>query len=224
MLSFTTANKKITVFPSAEPNRPIIYLNTFGEEAEQVLQVLRDGAGSDFTLAAISSLDWNRDMVPWDIPPISANSAPCIGGADHYLRLLLESILPKAEEAVRGTPPWRGLAGYSLAGLFAVYAIYQTDVFSRIASVSGSLWFPGIREYIFSRQPVRWPDHMYFSLGDREHRTRNSSMKCVRSNTEEIASFYKEQGIDTVFRLNPGNHFKNAAERSAAGIGWMLSR
>ena len=49
-------------------------------------------------------------------------------------------------------------------------------------------------------------------------------MKCVRSNTEEIASFYKEQGIDTVFRLNPGNHFKNAAERSAAGIGWMLSR
>ena len=105
-----------------------------------------------------------------------------------------------------------------------MYAIYQTDVFSRIASVSGSLWFPGIREYIFSRQPVRWPDHMYFSLGDREHRTRNSSMKCVRSNTEEIASFYKEQGIDTVFRLNPGNHFKNAAERSAAGIGWMLSR
>ena len=105
MLSFTTANKKITVFPSAEPNRPIIYLNTFGEEAEQVLQVLRDGAGSDFTLAAVSSLDWNRDMVPWDIPPISANSAPCIGGADHYLRLL------SGDQGIHLFPPAGKMAG-----------------------------------------------------------------------------------------------------------------
>lgn len=37
-----------------------------------------------------------------------------------------------------------GIAGYSLAGLFALYALYKTDVFTRVASMSGSLWFPGI--------------------------------------------------------------------------------
>ena len=33
-----------------------------------------------------------------------------------------------------------------LAGLFAVYATFQSDVFDRVASISGSLWFPDFRE------------------------------------------------------------------------------
>ena len=81
-------------------------------------------------------------MAPWDIPPISKNDTPCTGGADSYLDLLLSKIIPEAERQLRGTPVWRGIAGYSLAGLFAVYAMYQTGAFSRIASMSGSLWFP----------------------------------------------------------------------------------
>ena len=64
-----------------------------------------------------------------------------------------------------GAPRWRGIAGYSLAGLFAVYALYRTDVFARAASVSGSLWFPGFREYVFSHTPLCRPDCVYFSLG-----------------------------------------------------------
>lgn len=90
--------------------------------------------------------------------------------------------------------------------------------------MSGSLWFPGIREYIFSHEPERMPDHIYFSLGDREDRTRNRFLKCVRQNTEEIEAFYKNRGIDTVFQLNSGGHYKNAVKRSAAGIAWILSR
>lgn len=65
---------------------------------------------------------------------------------------------------------------------------------------------------------------MYFSLGDRESHTRNRFLKCVRQNTEEIEAFYQSHGIHTVFQLNPGNHYKNAAERTAAGIAWILNR
>lgn len=57
-----------------------------------------------------------------------------------------------------------GITGYSLAGLFAVYAIYRTDVFSG-GCMSGSVWFPGFKEYIFSRELKRRPDCIYFSLG-----------------------------------------------------------
>lgn len=83
------------------------------------------------------------------------NGASYTSGADGYLRLLINQIIPKAESLLQGTPAWRGIAGYSLAGLFALYSIYQTDAFSRVASVSGSLWFPGIKEYVVSRTPVK---------------------------------------------------------------------
>ena len=147
MTSFTIENKTVDVFPAAEPDRPVIYLNTYGQEGRQVFQQLQSSGCPDFNLVAISSLNWEHDMVPWDSPPISEKNAPFTGGADDYLSVLLNEILPKAETFISGTPLWKGIAGYSLAGLFAVYAIYQTDVFSRAASMSGSLWFPGIKEY-----------------------------------------------------------------------------
>ena len=126
-----------------------------------------------FTLIAISGLDWNREMCPWDCPPPFKKSPPCTGGAGAYLRLLTDSILPAAEERLSVPPRWRGIAGYSLAGLFAVFALGGTDLFLRAGSISGSLWFPGIREYLFSHPPKRRPDRLYFSLGDRESKTRN---------------------------------------------------
>lgn len=36
--------------------------------------------------------------------------------------------------------------------------------------------------------------------------------------------FYQDKGIDTVFQLNPGNHYDRATERTAAGIAWMVTR
>ena len=90
--------------------------------------------------------------------------------------------------------------------------------------MSGSLWFPGMKEYIFSHEPKSRPEHMYFSLGDKESKTRNSVLRSVRQNTEEIQAFYQSRGIDTVFELNPGNHYNHAAERTAAGIVWLLTR
>ena len=154
----------------------------------------------------------------------SRKGEPFTGGADDYLRLLVEEIIPRAEKELAGPPAWRGIAGYSLAGLFALYAIYQTDVFSRVGCMSGSLWFPGFKEYIFSHEPKRRPDCIYFSLGDKEAKTRNPVLKTVQENTEEIQAFYQSKGIDTVFQLNPGNHFVQGIERTVAGIQWLLSR
>jgi len=157
-------------------------------------------------------------MVPWDSPAAFKNSESFTGGANKYLRLLVEEIIPEAEKGLNGAPQWRGIAGYSLAGLFAVYAVCQIDVFSRVGSISGSLWFPGIKEYIFSHTPKRQPDYMYFSLGDRESKTRNPVLKTVQQNTEDIQVFYWGKGVDTVFQLNPGNHFVHGVERTVAGI------
>ena len=172
-------NKTVSIFLNTKPDAPIIYLNTFSDEGQKVYEATQAIGCPPFTLVAISDLDWNHDMVPWDSPPAFKNAEPCTGGADDYLRLLTEEIVPTAEKELAGVPCWRGIAGYSLAGLFALYAIYQTDLFSRVGSMSGSLWFPSMKEYIFSHEPKRLPDCMYFSLGDKESKTRSSACPCA---------------------------------------------
>lgn len=224
MYAFIFGDKHIAVFPCVVPNTPMIYLNTYSDEGQQVFEAAQAAGCPPFTLIAVSNLAWNRDMAPWDSPAAFKKGEPFTGGADDYLRLLAEEIIPRAEKELAGPPAWRGIAGYSLAGLFALHAIYQTDVFSRVGCMSGSLWFPGFKEYVFSHEPKRRPDCIYFSLGDKEAKTRNPVLKTVQGNTEEIQAFYQNKGIDTVFQLNSGNHFVQGIERTVAGIQWLLSR
>lgn len=148
MHTFTTDNKTISIFPCSESESPVIYLNTFLDEGQKVYEAAQAAGCPPFTLVAISDLEWNHDMVPWDSPSAFKNAEPCTGGADEYLRLLTEEIIPATERELPRPPRWRGIAGYSLAGLFALYAICQTDLFSRVGSMSGSLWFPSVKEYL----------------------------------------------------------------------------
>ena len=185
MPTFTIDGKRISVFPGGKVGGPAIYLHTFSDEGQKVFAATQASDCPPFTLVAISDLDWNHDMVPWNSPPAFKNAEPCTGGADDYLRLLTEEIM---------------------------------------GSMSGSLWFPRMKDYIFSYEPKRWPDCMYFSLGDKESKTRNPVLRNVRQNTEEIQAFYQDKGIDTVFQLNSGNHYDHATERTAAGLCWLLSR
>ncbi len=210
------------IFPGGVPDCPLILLNTFAGEGEKIYRLLNEAGCYGFSLAAVGGTDWSRDMSPWACPPVFKGEDPFSGGADGYLAILTGEILPRCLEKVPGKPRWLGLAGYSMAGLFAVYAMYRSDIFSRIASVSGSLWFPGFKEYAVSREAKRWPERLYFSLGDKEYRTGNAYMKTVRADTEELAAFYRGRNITTEYRLNPGGHFHEESRRTALGIQWLL--
>ncbi len=76
------------------------------------------------------------------------------------------------------------LAGYSLAGLFALWAAYECDTFSGIACCSGSLWFKNwdiyMREHILKRKCS-----VYLSLGGKEEKTKNAVMATVGDRTRE---------------------------------------
>lgn len=221
--TFCISEKKITVYPTSVRDRPVVYLNTFSEEGGSVHQALSNIDCKDFTLVTISGLTWNHDMAPWDMS-ISENDTPCTGGANEYLQFMSNEIIPAAEKYISGRILWRGLAGYSLAGLFALYSLYHTKLFSRIASISGSLWFPGFKDYVFSHEMKISPEHLYLSLGDRECKTNNPYLKTVQEYTEEIRDFYTNKGIDTEFQLNQGGHFKNAVQRTTSGIAWILRK
>ena len=122
MCTFSTKGKTISIFPSLEATAPIIYLNTVSGEGQKVFKEAQAVGCPPFTLIAVSGLDWNHDMAPWDSPAAFKKGEPFTSGADDYLRLLVEEIISRAEKELPVPPAWRGIAGYSLAGLFALYA------------------------------------------------------------------------------------------------------
>ena len=56
MNSFSVEQKRVDVFESAAPNKPVIYLNTYGREGAQIFQYLTDIGCQDFSLVAVSKL------------------------------------------------------------------------------------------------------------------------------------------------------------------------
>lgn len=215
---YTAEGREVTLYMAASENRPLVVLNNYSGDGGSVVEALGEMKCPDFNLLCVGNLKWNHDMTPWHCPPLSSEDDPCTGGADDYLQLLISDILPEAKELVRGVPSHIGIAGYSLGGLFALYACYNCDVFDRAAIVSGSLWFPDFKDYVFSHSMKKIPDKIYLSLGDAEAKTKHPMLKTVQENTEEIVGHYKKLGLNVTWELNPGNHFKNAALRSAKGI------
>lgn len=218
MEDFEIEGKRIAVFP-VSLRSPVVYLNTYSYE--EGLKVREELEGEVVNLVLISSLEWNHDMTPWSIPSYARGAEVITGGADEYLSLLGE-IIEKAE-MITGPVSWRGIAGYSLAGLFALYSLFRTDWFSRAASISGSLWFPGFVDYVCTHEMVKKPESIYLSLGDKEKKTRNAVMRSVEENTVRIAEYLNGKGIRTSFVLNPGNHFTDPVERTVKAIRFLMN-
>jgi predicted alpha/beta superfamily hydrolase len=224
MTSLEIEGKRVSLFGSENAPSPLVILNTYGDEGEEVWNECQKLECPPFCLVAICNLDWNNELSPWESPALYKNDGSFSGGADSYLFLLIEKIIPAICDSIGSKPAYIALAGYSLAGLFPIYAAYKTDSFSRIASASGSLWFPGFEDFAKSHDFIKKPDGIYLSLGDLEAKTKNKLLATVQDKTESLFELYKSLEIPAVFELNKGNHFTEAALRTAKGIKWMLEQ
>ncbi len=222
MKNIEIASKKIQLFESNVAGSPLVILHTVHGEGADVYAAVKNLTDADFSFAAIDVLNWDDEMSPWAIPALFKGDTPCTGGADKYLETLIENILPEILKNLDATPKFITLCGYSLAGLFAVYATYRTDIFSRIASASGSFWYPNFLEYVKTHEMRRAPEFIYFSLGDKESAAKNKILQTVEKNTRNLQNWYKNLGVETVFELNRGNHFQDTANRMAKGIARIL--
>ena len=173
-------------------------------------------------LILIGGNDWERDFTPWPAPKVFKGGRDFTGGADPYLSALTQDVLPAAEREIRAAsglqPSRRFLAGYSLAGLFALYAMYQTALFDGCVCASGSLWYPGFREFALSRPVPAQLKQAAFSLGDKEKDTRNAVMASVEETMRAIEIRLREAGGATAFDVNPGGHFKDTGARLFQGL------
>ena len=219
----TLCNHKLSLFQAEKADCPLIVFHSFSDEGEAVYQELRKQNAPECSFLSISISDWQREMSPWPAAALSKDGESFSGGADVYLENLLSVILPWATERIHGKASFIGIAGYSLAGLFALYALYKTDAFTRVASMSGSLWFPGIKEFCKENAMKILPEKLYLSIGDKESKTRHPILKTMQENTEDLLKYFKSMGIETTYEVNQGNHFQDVNFRCAEGI-WELLR
>lgn len=214
MQEITIENKRVQLFNSKNDSVPLIILNTVMNEGKSVWEETKKLTSRDFNFCSIGNLDLDSDMSPWAIPPISENDKPCNGGADKFLEILITKIIPQ----IKKNPKYIALCGYSLAGLFAVYSLFKTDIFSRIATASGSFWYPDFVDFVLNNKMKTRPDYIYFSLGDTEKNSKNKILQTVEDNTIKIYEYYKSKNLNTFFEFNKGGHFTSGNKRMAKGI------
>lgn len=204
---------------AAATSKTIVYIVMEQEDAQTVWDMLKERKPA---LAAISGVEWNRDLSPWSAPKVFRGGEGFSGGGSAFLRVLTEQILPLAEAQLGFVPASRAIAGYSLAGLFSLWTAFQTDVFDRAASISGSLWFDGFLNYMKSAAAPKALRQAYLSLGNREKGARNQRMAAVESCTRQAVELLRGWDIPVDFEMNEGGHFQDVPDRIARGIGKLM--
>lgn len=175
------------------------------------------------SLLFFAEADGGRDFTPWPAPPVRPGDAFSGGGAD-YLRFLTETAAPylRAQYRAPADPARRAVLGYSLGGLFALWALCETDFFGCAASVSGSLWYPGFAPYLQGRLP-RPAQAVYLSLGDREPLGGPALMRTVGTATESAAALLRQNGRRVLLEWNCGGHVKGVESRWKKAAAWAAS-
>ena len=227
---------------SSVAGAPIVYL--LGDVADNSPIQVPEGV----SLVNVGVDLWEENFSPWCAPRVFAKGPNFGDGAQKTLDTLINQVIPWTESELTKPPAYRVLVGYSLAGLFSLWAgVSQqvargcqpddvssqsgaphvdapTPTFQRIGAVSGSFWFPGLLDYVDQQLNggAVGLTHAYLSLGDREARTPNPQIMHVRENAELLASKLKSAGITSKFELNRGNHFQNVEGRMQKALDWLV--
>ena len=117
----------------------------------------------------------------------------------------------------------RMVGGYSLSGLFSLFAFYESRMFDGVASCSGSLWYPGWKEYAAGQKAAEG-SCVYLSLGRKEEKTRNRKMAIVGDMTRwQYEQVQQNMNVHTCeLTWHNGGHFTDVAHRIAQGFIWMI--
>ncbi|OCN05435.1 hypothetical protein A4S06_08785 [Erysipelotrichaceae bacterium MTC7] len=193
-----------------EPNKvyPIVWVLDGNSMFTNLGQMFRDPLLQEMYVVGISPSNRDAQYTPWDVSELHDIYENFTGFADTYIKELLE-VLPlflQANDIPKG-PTY--LAGFSLAGLFATYSLYQTDYFAGVASLSGSFWYPSWIPFTKEHAVMNTDAKLYFSCGTREWMETsgeklftldltNETMAAIPNESKEL---YVDQGGHTQYLM-----------------------
>ena len=212
----------------AAPATRLVVFPTGEDWAEQLPEIFAAAgpAARGVALAGFACADWNTQLTPWPAPPLFKKEPPFAGEAQKTLEWLRRHLLPATAGAagLQAVPQSTAILGYSLAGLFALWALYAGGCFGACASCSGSLWYNGWQEYM-AAQRVPAGSRVYLSLGSAEERARNPRMAAVGGATRAAAQLLQaDPGVaQTTLQWHSGGHFSNPPGRLGQALAWLAA-
>ena len=209
------------LFVSGHPERILIQPSARHENPKLEAEAAGIASLSDvpFVLCAIELEDWTLDLMPWWDGNISRD--PEAGKhAGETLQYILDDLLPALQARFGPLPVILG--GYSLGGLFALWASTRTDTFEAVAAASPSVWIHGWLPFARRNRPLA--GRIYLSLGEQEESVRNQAIARVGANLrEQYEMLQARPGPDLCTLVwEPGGHFSDNEGRMARAFAWAL--
>ena len=172
----------------------------------------------------IASNNRTDDYTPWPLQASESMPMDFGGKAAEHLSFFATHVIPFCESkyAFASSEEKRVIGGYSLGGLFSLYAAVNTDLFGTVLSCSSSLWYSDFLDYL-KEHPFKAPHpKLYMSVGDEEGVTATNLTNHQIQNTMTLKDWLepKFQPNDFKFMLEEGNHGNNIPRRVERAIRW----
>lgn len=199
-----------------------------GQDATDPLIVLVDGDGhpedlsacvTSCALARLSVDDWGRNLTPWEAESLYRGQPPYGGSAHATLELLEKDLLPALCERERIEPLSFGICGYSLAGLFSLWATLSSPTFSATGALSASVWYEGWVDYLEGLDVDGAGRTVFLSLGSKEKRGPRPLLKTVEDAMVRTRDILAAKGFAATLEITPGGHLDHVGERVLRGVG-----
>lgn len=200
---------------SGSSSAPIVY---FVDSPEHPFDLSPLPSGLQSNVVSIPVASWDDSLTPWVAAGIYREEPDSGGRAGDTLTELLGEVIPAIERANGLTPTHRAICGYSLGGLFSLYAFTHAHAFDACGCLSGSVWYEGWVDHLRSLDLDLTGKFAFLSLGTKERRAARPILRTVADNMEACAGILRQRGCEVRYEQGPGNHLQHIPERVAAGI------
>ncbi len=179
------------------------------DSSEHPMDVATAAEGLRSRVVSVPVADWGDALTPWPAPALRPGEKDFGGRADVTLAAL-------AQELGRVPGP-HAVCGYSLGGLFALYAFVREPRLAACACLSGSVWYEGWVDWLRANAPDCAGRYVFFSVGKKEKRA-GLPFRHVEEDLAACADVLRTRERQVEVALGPGSHMQHVTERLAAGL------
>lgn len=147
------------------------------------------------------------------------NMQVCTGGADQFLKAIVNEVIPFIETNYRTNCQERGLAGYSYGGLFTLYTLFQSPhLFHKYLVGSPPIWqelFDDEERFAGSHQELN--AKVFMSVGGKEtelHESFNKMKVCLETRA------YPGLDLKAII-LKDEDHDSSVAPSISRALNWL---
>ena len=215
---------KLYVYRSNVQNATAIYFLDGDQFKEPFYHwIIKHQPSLNFVL--INADNRTDDYTPWPLQASETMPMDFGGKAEAHLSFITTHVIPfcESEYGFASSAEKRVIGGYSLGGLFSLYAAVNNDLFGTVLSCSSSLWYPDFLDYLKEHPFKAAHSKLYMSVGDQEGTTATNLTAAQTSNTIALKDFYepKFQAGDFKFTLEEGNHGNDIPGRVERAVEWV---